>query len=94
MSKIAEIRFLDFLDDPKELLTCGFLQMIRNFPFYILTKFQPNPSSHFLRKSEKGDILTTFSYFMDEPRFFSKIGLRHFSSFINVQHRAKFQKNR
>ena len=39
----------------------------------------------FFRKSRKTIILTTFSYFMDEPGFFSKIRLCHF---VHHHHQA------
>ena len=48
----------------------------------------------FLRKSRKTPQKCTFSYFMDEPNFFLKIGLRHFFRPLDVQQRAKFRKNR
>ena len=38
----------------------------------------------FSRKSQNTVILTTFSYFMDDPTFFRKIGLCHFSQLIDV----------
>ena len=48
----------------------------------------------FLRKSRKTAILTTFSYFMDEPDFFRKIRNRDFLSINDCKLRAKFRENR
>ena len=47
----------------------------------------------FLRKSQKTVILTTFLYFLDDPKFFWIIRLCHFLPFNVVYHCAKFQEN-